>query len=149
MALQAWRTGTSVWKRTPAELLTTGPSQVPILPEARPQPHNHISNNTRVGWVSEPNERGTVGLLYSCLFTIFICTWSTLHMNVPADDESPSRIFFRKLRWMGVALILPEYLFVLAVRELLSVRLFYKGKDRVRCTEEVCNINLIFSSGDS
>jgi hypothetical protein len=53
------------------------------------QPHTTRSgrlsvtmNNSRVGWVAEPEGRGTAGLLYSCLFTIFLSTWTAYHPGV-------------------------------------------------------------------
>lgn len=36
----------------------------------------------RVGWVPEPDGRGTAGLLVSCLFTVFLSTWTTYHPDV-------------------------------------------------------------------
>lgn len=100
--------------------------------------NNPVLNNTHVGWVSEPDERGTFGLLWSCLFTIFICSWSTLHLNVPACDDSPSTIFFRKLKWMGIALIIPEVLLVLALAELHYIKATFKRFHSSQSVEEVC-----------
>ena len=41
-------------------------------------------NDTIVhGWVSEPQGRGTTSIVYSCLGTVLICTWSVLHLDVP------------------------------------------------------------------
>ncbi|KAM0796513.1 hypothetical protein BDR22DRAFT_825134 [Usnea florida] len=35
-----------------------------------------------VGWVLESPGRGTLGLIVSCLFTIFLCTWVVIHPRV-------------------------------------------------------------------
>ena len=35
-----------------------------------------------VGWVLESPGRGTLGLIISCLFTIFLCTWVVIHPRV-------------------------------------------------------------------
>ena len=41
-------------------------------------------NDTIVhGWVEEPERRGTMSLIYSCLATVILCTWSVLHVDVP------------------------------------------------------------------
>ena len=70
-----------------------------------------------LGWVTEPEGRGTAGLLYGCLFTAYICTWSALHMNVPADDDSASQTFFRKLKWMAFGVFFPEFLCTIALHD--------------------------------
>ncbi len=98
------------------------------------------SGDKLVGFVPEPRQRGTIGLVTSCLFTIVICVWNTLHMNLPADDESPMRIFFHKLKWMVIALLAPEFLFPVALDELLVLKEFREDLRRlererpVRCT---------------
>ena len=59
------------------------------------------------GWVPEPSGRGTWSILWGCLATIFICTWSALHLRVP-KKHGPAYLFFRKLGWMLVAAVAPE-----------------------------------------
>lgn len=39
--------------------------------------------NTTAGWQPNPDRRGTLGIVESCLFTVFACTWSFQHLNVP------------------------------------------------------------------
>ena len=60
------------------------------------------------GWVSQPNGRGTFDILWGSLFTIFLCTWTSLHLNVPALGERYMQRWFRKLRWMIMAIMAPE-----------------------------------------
>lgn len=59
------------------------------------------------GWVPEPQGRGTWSILWSCLATIFICTWSALHLDVP-KRHSVWYLLFRKLGWMFIASTAPE-----------------------------------------
>ena len=59
------------------------------------------------GWVSEPSGRGTWSILWSCLATIFICTWSALHLNIP-EEHGRWYLIFRKIGWMLVAATAPE-----------------------------------------
>lgn len=35
------------------------------------------------GWQPEPSGRGTWSIVWSCLTTILLCTWSALHLPVP------------------------------------------------------------------
>jgi hypothetical protein len=70
---------------------------------------NITSSQTPVGWHSEPStDRGTFSLLRSCILTIWICSWSAIHLNVPADSESYWTILVRKIRWMAVTIMAPE-----------------------------------------
>ena len=69
-------------------------------------------NNTTLtaGWISDPcNGRGTLSLLYGCIFTVYICSWSAIHLNVPADNDSHWTILLRKSRWMLVTILAPEF----------------------------------------
>ena len=61
------------------------------------------------GWVPEPHGRGTYSILWSCLATIFLCTWSALHLDIP-NRHGRWFLLFRKVRWMFIALIMPEFI---------------------------------------
>lgn len=41
-----------------------------------------------VGWQSDPDGRGTFTLVSSCVFTLTICVYSAMHLNVPPRRES-------------------------------------------------------------
>lgn len=72
-----------------------------------------------VGWVSDgDNQRSTISLLYNCLFTIFLCTWSAMHLNVPGESDSPLHVFACKCKWMLIGVLAPELIAgVIAVSE--------------------------------
>jgi len=74
------------------------------------------------GWISEPSGRGTAGLLYTCLITIFLCVWSAMHMPIPAWHTSWMKNFFYKVGLAVVAIIAPEYVFLIAIRLYFLVR---------------------------
>ena len=61
------------------------------------------------GWAPEPSGRGTWSILWSCLATIFICTWSALHLDVP-KNHGRWYLTFRKVRWMLAAATAPEFI---------------------------------------
>ncbi|KAF2807424.1 uncharacterized protein BDZ99DRAFT_510297 [Mytilinidion resinicola] len=63
---------------------------------------------TRRGWVSSPNERGTMDIIWSCVSTLFICLWSMLHLNVPSKKDSFWTIVWRKARWLLLGILAPE-----------------------------------------
>ena len=61
--------------------------------------------------------RTLAGLVWSCLTTIFLCTWVALHPNVPAAKGSRGfldRIFSTRLGLMCLMLASPELVVLLA-----------------------------------
>ena len=59
-------------------------------------------------WVSDPNNRGTWSLLYSCTFTLAFCVWTARHLNVPAHEERQLSQWLRKAKWGLLAMLAPE-----------------------------------------
>jgi hypothetical protein len=55
---------------------------------------------TNVNFVSSPDSRGTLDILWSSLFTIFACTWTVQHLNVPEQREGRDRGWKGDLKWM-------------------------------------------------
>jgi hypothetical protein len=74
-------------------------------------------NPSDVGWVSEPVTRGTSSLLYTCISTTIICTWSALHLDVPGEGLSAGYVLGAKIALFIGAIIAPEYFVVCAVLE--------------------------------
>ena len=82
------------------------------------------ANNKTIihGWVPEPDGRGTWSIVWSCLVTIFICTWSVLHLDVP-KHHGRWYLFFRKVGWMLVTALAPEVILFEALEDFLQARL--------------------------
>jgi len=55
----------------------------------------------KVPWQLSPNQRGTMDIVWSCLFTVFICVWTAVHLNVPAPPETDTRLdlWIRRIKW--------------------------------------------------
>ncbi|KAL9112487.1 MAG: hypothetical protein Q9227_003329 [Pyrenula ochraceoflavens] len=70
------------------------------------------------GWKSSPNTRGTIDIIWSCVFVVFLSTWTTLHSNVPPVKEGPLWRLRNKALLMGVGLLAPEYVATIAFTEL-------------------------------
>jgi hypothetical protein len=75
-----------------------------------------------VGWVSQPNVRGTIDIVWSSLFTIFLCTWTALCLNVPDRNENKLQMFKRRAKWMFWAIIGPELVLSVAIGQWASAR---------------------------
>ncbi|KAF2833866.1 hypothetical protein CC86DRAFT_462124 [Ophiobolus disseminans] len=75
-----------------------------------------------VSWTAEPHGRGTMGLLWSCFATIFLCTWSAIHPNLPGVNESQVRTFWRRISHVVGCLVAPEYYGLDALLSLAGAR---------------------------
>ena len=72
-----------------------------------------------VGWVYESPGRGTLSLILSCLTTIFLCTWVTIHARV----YKRSLLFgLHKLVLCFKTIIAPEFIAVEGLQEWTQAR---------------------------
>jgi hypothetical protein len=74
------------------------------------------------GWISAPNTRGTIQILYSSLSTIYLCTWTSLCLNIPRYGTSGWRFRLYKLRWHLFTIFFPEVVVATAAEQWLSAR---------------------------
>ena len=84
---------------------------LPNLVLAAPTPTQNLTAlRTEIAppWVSDPNNRGTWSLLYSCTFTLALCVWTAIHLNVPAHEERQLSQLLRKAKWDLLAILAPE-----------------------------------------
>lgn len=56
-------------------------------------------------------------ILQSSLFTILICTWTVQHFNIPTPSDSKRGRLFRKIWWMLITVLVPEFLLVHVIME--------------------------------
>jgi len=91
-----------------------------------PPTNSTTPGNPQYLWRGEPEQRGTFGILSICVSTLVICAWSTLHFNIPIPRRTPTRRFFTQVLWMVIALIAPEVLLFLAIRERRSAAILVK-----------------------
>jgi hypothetical protein len=56
-------------------------------------------------------------IVYSCLLTMFACTWTAVHPNLPDPDDSKRRVFGRRMKIVLVALLAPEYILFWALTQ--------------------------------
>lgn len=76
-------------------------------------------NLTRIdGWVDQPNTRGTLDIVWTSVFTIFICTFTLLCLNLPAANDTAWQMTARRLFWMSLAIAGPEFVLTAACGQL-------------------------------
>ena len=72
----------------------------PIIPE----------NATPKEWGITCQQFRTISsIIYSCLLTIFACTWTAVHPNLPGPNDNKFQVFGRRMKVVLVTLIAPEY----------------------------------------
>ncbi|KIM26180.1 hypothetical protein M408DRAFT_42395, partial [Serendipita vermifera MAFF 305830] len=79
------------------------------------------------------SQRSLANIVWSCLSTIFLCTWVAVHPNVHFRAEKPNQWWFAKWLWDPLhelvtyklplflwALVVPEYILAWAIRQYLE-----------------------------
>lgn len=91
-----------------------------------PQPI--ISNTTApyVGFVKDPDGRGTVSLVVSCLITLLLCVWQALHFNVPEKGRTSWDALMMNVLWITIGIYAPELVVFTAWRQWSSAQLLGK-----------------------
>ncbi|KAM0801263.1 hypothetical protein BDR22DRAFT_804948 [Usnea florida] len=74
------------------------------------------------GWTPQPNGRGTIDIIWSCMLTMTLCSWSILCMNMPGPKETRLQILWRKFSLTALGVLCPELIFELALGQWLSAR---------------------------
>jgi hypothetical protein len=68
------------------------------------------------------NTRSLWDIIWSCAATLFACTWTAIHPNIPGMNEGKSAVFSCRLGIMTMALIAPELMITWATVQFLSAR---------------------------
>ena len=91
------------------------------------------SNSTAISTpacICPADQRTIWDILWSCLATIFACSWVSIHPNIPGPNESSWKIFLRRLELMFWAVVAPEMIITWALRQWFGARhleKFHKG----------------------
>ena len=69
------------------------------------------SGNSTAERVWHPNvtARGTWAIYQSCIVTIGLCVWQSIHLNIPPPHEAWYKQTIRKVGFALTALIAPEF----------------------------------------
>ncbi|KAG0695642.1 hypothetical protein DFH29DRAFT_954548, partial [Suillus ampliporus] len=71
---------------------------------------------------SSSDTRSLLAIIWSCAATLFACTWTAIHPNIPGMKEGKVAITFHRLFIMVIALIAPELMITWAARQFFSAR---------------------------
>ena len=68
------------------------------------------------------NDREIINIVWSCVLTIFACTWTAIHPNIPSPEDGFWTVRGRKLWSMIFMLVAPEIVACWAIRQWLGAR---------------------------
>lgn len=95
-----------------------------FLAQVKPSSSTGLTNSheesSTIGWVSEPDGRGTFSLMTSCMLTLSLCVWSAMHLNIPHYRESTWQFWLRHVKWGLVGVFAPELVVFAAWRQYIS-----------------------------
>ena len=92
---------------------------------------NCTTPTQHVDYVSNPQVRGTMNIVWTCFAVLSLCTWTVQHLMVPVQKEykkvSAIRKFwgkvsfnYTKLKWVDLTIAAPEYVLGKALSECLA-----------------------------
>jgi hypothetical protein len=82
-------------------------------------------------WVADPTSRGTWSILYSCLFTLLLCVYTAIHLNVPPFYDTTLSFYLRKVKWVLIAVFAPEIVLYTAFEQFIMARKFLKELNKI------------------
>ena len=88
------------------------------------------------------DQRSLLDILWSCLATLFACSWVSVHPNIPGPDESWWRISLRRLELMFWTVFAPELIISWAFRQWSGARYLekvHKGGQMYPIYQEILN----------
>jgi len=68
------------------------------------------------------DDRTVWSIVWSCLATLFACSWVAVHPNVPRATDSEALIIGRRLATMGYMLLAPELVICWAATQYFSAK---------------------------
>ncbi|KAF8646428.1 hypothetical protein AX16_007221 [Volvariella volvacea WC 439] len=69
----------------------------------------------------DPTRTRTIfDILYSCIGVILLCTYISMHHNIPDQNDSKAKAIWMKVRTTLYALIAPEVVMVWAIRQRIA-----------------------------
>lgn len=109
---------------------------------------NCSSPTTSNSYVTSPQTRGTLDILWSCLFTVIACTWTIQHLNVPEQRKGQDhgiisnikwelKHIFTSTKWMLATVLAPEMLLAKNTGDLSDVKRDIKELQELAAQDDV------------
>lgn len=80
---------------------------------------SHGLNKTEFvsGWVQSPKGRGTWEILYSNMFTLGLCVFTAIHLNVGPSGRTEFQYWLHKCKWVLITVFFPELTLYMAGKQ--------------------------------
>ena len=69
-----------------------------------------------------PDQRTIWNIIWSCLATIFACSWVSVHPNIPGPDDSWIKRIYSRLELMFWSIVVPELITYWALKQWSAAR---------------------------
>ncbi|KAL8935947.1 MAG: hypothetical protein Q9216_005178 [Gyalolechia sp. 2 TL-2023] len=76
----------------------------------------------KLGWTPQPNGRGTLDIIWSCVVTMALCSWSITCLNMPGEKESKYVVLWRKFSLACLGILCPEIMTTTAIGQWVRAR---------------------------
>jgi hypothetical protein len=74
------------------------------------EPFGTAPANGTAHWKSGSDERGTLNILSTCIVTLLLCAYTSLHMDIPKEGKAGWNYRMpQRLLWVVVGLGAPEF----------------------------------------
>ncbi|KAF9564174.1 hypothetical protein CPC08DRAFT_660917, partial [Agrocybe pediades] len=83
---------------------------------------NFVTNNTEALQCSCPDTRSILDIIWSCLATVFLCTWVSVHPNLGPPKELKLMSFFRRVKVMFWGLLGPDIILFWSMAQWFAAR---------------------------
>ncbi|KAF8998782.1 hypothetical protein BDQ17DRAFT_1543855 [Cyathus striatus] len=71
------------------------------------------------------NQRSVLDIIWGCASTLFLCTWVTIHPNVPDPNEEGWKTLWRRLKIMYWSIVAPELVLTWASHQYVGARMLF------------------------
>ncbi|KAF8993898.1 hypothetical protein BDQ17DRAFT_111573 [Cyathus striatus] len=105
-------------------LLSQHTNALPLVPV------NVLASEPSCQCPNSNDTRSTVDIVWSCVATMFACTWVAVHPNIPAEEETWYSVAIRRIKLMFWAIIAPEMIIFWAMRQWVNAKkiaVMYEG----------------------
>ncbi|KAF9008049.1 hypothetical protein BDQ17DRAFT_1221615, partial [Cyathus striatus] len=79
------------------------------------------------------NQRSALDISWSCVSTLILCTWVSIHPNIPAPTDEGWKILWRRLKTIYWAVIAPELVTFWALKQYKGAKALWKQHNQSGC----------------